>query len=158
MRLLLPVLCGLAFMPPVCATEIFVVGDWTGLTIAGWSLAGGAGADLVSSRESAPDQTLIAITDTSCSPGGWRVDARRSDVHWPSRLSLSVRRTGDGSGPGDIQGGRTYQELTPTDSALFSGTGDRLDIPLQYRLDGISIDLPPGSYATTVVYTVVDAL
>ena len=50
------------------------------------------------------------------------------------------------------------QKFTPTDSALFSGAGDRLDIPLQYRLDGISIDLPPGSYATTVVYTVVDAL
>jgi hypothetical protein len=80
----------------------------------------------------------------------------RTDVTWDSHLTLSVRRTSDGVGGGAISGGDSYLPLGTGTSTFFSGTGDRLNIQMQLRLDGVSASVPANSYATTITFTVVD--
>jgi len=134
------------------AVNIVAVGGWSRLVNAS-DLIAGAGSDLVSVYESAANATLITITG-----GGnntWRVDVRRTDSIWNGGFHLFVRRTGDGTGSKPVTGGLAYQEVTTTNVSLFSFEGNRSSIPIQYKLEGMSIAVPPLTYSTTVVFTVV---
>lgn len=135
--------------------SIDVTGDWS-VTIDASYLQAGAGSDLRSSYESAGDAALLTIVGTQNKHDVWQVDIRRTDTTWPSDLTLSVRRTGAGTGNGGISGGAAYQEIGTTDTEFFSGTGDRSGIPLQFKLEGMSLQVPPNTYSTTITYTVVD--
>lgn len=131
---------------------INVTGNWSE-TIDASDLQAGAGSDLKSTYESAADAGLLTISDTA--GGAWRVDVRRSDTTWHTNFTLSVKRTGDGSGGGSISGGTEYQAISTTNVEFFSGAGDR-GILLQLKLDGMSLGIPPGAYSTTIIYTVED--
>ena len=133
------------------ATDISVIGSWFE-TIDENDLLAGAGTDLKNSYESPDDQVLITISDTT---GGWRVDIKRVDANWHADLALSVRRTGSGAG-GSVSGGDTYTEVTATDQPFFTGNGGVSGITAQVKLSGISIQVLPDNYSTTVYYTVVD--
>jgi len=147
---------GLAVWPSRCeGIDIAVSGTWT-LTSGPSDLAAGAGSDLPPSSESSVDQAAITISNTAGDADNWRVDARRSDTTWNGNLVLWVKRTADGVGGGSITGGTAYQEVSTTDASFFSGSGDRNGITLQLKLSGVSIQVPPNTYSTSVVYTVVD--
>lgn len=133
------------------ATDISVIGSWSE-TIDENDLLAGAGTDLKNSYESPDDQVLITISGTT---GGWRVDIKKVDGNWHADLALSVRRTGSGAG-GSVSGGDTYTEVTATDQPFFTGSGGVSGITAQIKLSGISIQVLPGNYSTTVYYTVVD--
>ncbi len=133
------------------ATDISVIGSWSE-TIDENDLLAGAGADLKNSYESPDNQVLITISGTT---GGWRVDIKRVDANWHADLSLSVRRTGSGTG-GSVSGGDTYTEVTGTDQPFFTGSDSVSGITAQIKLSGISIQVLPDNYSTTVYYTVVD--
>jgi hypothetical protein len=133
------------------ATDISVIGSWSE-TIDENDLLAGAGSDLKNSYESPDDQVLITISGTT---GGWRVDIKKVDGNWHADLALSVRRTGSGAG-GSVSGGDTYTEVTATDQPFFTGSGGVSGITAQIKLSGISIQVLPGNYSTTVYYTVVD--
>ena len=130
---------------------INVTGNWSE-TIDASDLQAGAGSDLKSTYESAADAGLLAISDTA--GGAWRVDVRWSDTTWHTNFTLSVKRTGDGSGGGSISGGTVYQVIGESNVEFFSGTGDRSGIPLQFKLGDMSLQVPPDTYSTTVIYTV----
>jgi hypothetical protein len=139
-----------------------VTGSWS-LTIDQTNLQAGAGSDLVSSYESATNQVMIDINKVVYGnfwdwliAYNWRVDVRRSDALWDSRLNLDVRRTGNGTGMGTISGGTAYQAVSSMDQTFFSGSRRRYDIPVQLQLRNVSIDVPPNNYSTTVVYTVTE--
>jgi hypothetical protein len=132
-------------------TEITATGGWTE-TIDAADLISGAGSDLTSTYESASNATDLDITSIRF----WRVDVDRSDTTWHGDFTLSVRRTSDGSGSGTISGGLAYMEITTTTTQFFSGTFNRTDVTTQYQLTGMSVDVPPDTYTTTVTYTVVD--
>lgn len=142
-------------LTPALAIDIDVIGGWS-RTITAADLQAGAGSDLISTYESAADQASATIFNTAGNTDAWRVDVRRSDTNWHPNFVLSVRRTGDGTGGGVVSGGTVYQAITTTDAEFFSGTGDRSNIPIQFKLEGMSIQVPPSNYSTTVVYTVVD--
>ena len=129
------------------APAITAIGNWS-LTIDSGDLVGGAGTDLIETYESGADETLIAISNMAGNEDNWRVDVRRTDTSWHGDLRLWVRRTGDGSGAGSITGGTSYQEVSSTDGAFFSGAGDRSGIPIQLQLTGVSLQVPPESYST----------
>lgn len=112
------------------------------------------------------NQSLVAIT----MPGSgffnvldnWRVDISKSDLTWNSSLILEVQRTGNGTGTrwwfwsSSITGGTGYQTISNLPSPFFSGNGNYTNIPMRYKLSGLSVLIPVGTYTTNVVYTLID--
>lgn len=121
-------------------------------------LTAGAGSDFVTSWETIA--TFVTMT-ISGGTGGWtwKVAVKRTDTAWNAGLHLYVRRTDDGTGAGGsstIDGGLAYQEITIGNVAFFSGLRARNNVTVQLRLDGVSAVLGPGSFSTTVSYTVTE--
>lgn len=137
------------------AMDIAAAGTWSP-TAGPSDLIAGAGSDLTSSYQSISDQLLLAISNTSGNDDNWRVDVRRSDTNWHASFVISVKRTGDGIGGGSIAGGSAYQSAGVSDAAFFSGAGDRDGIPIQLQISGVSVQIPPDTYSTAIIFTVVD--
>ncbi|MBW3624124.1 MAG: hypothetical protein KY468_12020 [Armatimonadetes bacterium] len=140
--LAIDITAGLNPVPPITAND----------------LQSGAGSDLKPSYEGTGS---LSLTGTTGDTDNWRVDVRRSDsANWPSGLTFSIKRTGDGTGTplSMISGGTTYQSVGTTDTTLFSGSGDRSNISISFLLDGMSIKVPPSTFSTTLTFTVVDLL
>jgi hypothetical protein len=49
-----------------------------------------------------------------------------------------------------------YQEITTVDTLLFSGTGNKASIPLQFQLTGLSVVVGIGTFSTTIFYTITE--
>lgn len=135
--------------------SITVTGDWSE-TINASDLQAGAGSDLISTYESVSNAVSIDISGTAGVSDNWRVDIKKVDSVWHNSFHLYVKRTSDGAGSGSVSGGASYQEVTDIDQSFFSGDNDRSNINVQLKLDGVSIQIPPDNYATTIYYTVVD--
>lgn len=143
----------LIFTGGICwAADIKSIGSWSE-TIDSLDLQAGPGSDLIGTYESASNQIKINVESTN---EYWRVDVRKSDTNWHSNFQLSVRRTSDGTGNSPVSGGTSYQEITDIDQSFFNGHRQRTDIDVQLKLTGISIQIPPDTYTTTVNYTVVE--
>lgn len=132
------------------AADIVSSGDWYE-TITAANLSAGAGSDLVAQIESVSGVTTLTISNA---PGAWSLVARRSSTTWHADLAVSVKRVSDGSGSGSIAGGAAYVELTGSDIEIFTGTEDRSDISLQLKLTGLSKDVAPDTYASSIIFTV----
>ena len=139
------------------AMDIIATGNWSS-TIDASDLVAGPGSDLISTYQSNSDQTLLTVSNTTGNDDVWRVDVKRTDTNWHNDFVFYVKRTGDGTGGGSITGGNTYQEVGTTNSSFFSGSGDRSNITIQLQLSGMSIQVPPDTYSTTITCTVVDTL
>ena len=124
------------------ALSISASGAWYE-TIDENDLTSGAGSDLQSTYESVTNATLLTISECLNSNDTWQVNVSYSSSNWP--FSLSVKKSGG-----------NYQPITTTQTEFFSGKGDTSDIALQYKLEGVSIKIAPGTYSTTITYTVVD--
>ncbi|HPW48326.1 MAG TPA: hypothetical protein PLJ97_03200 [Candidatus Saccharibacteria bacterium] len=134
----------LVFLSPGAsfAISISASGGWSE-TIDENDLVAGAGSDLKSTYESATNATLLTISGCQNSDDTWQVKVSYSSSNWP--FSLSVKKSGG-----------NYQTITTTQATFFSGSGDTSNIALQYKLEGMSIKIAPGTYSTTITYTVVD--
>ena len=136
--------------------SITVTGNWSE-TINAADLQAGAGSDLVSTYESSSSAVSIDISGTAGVGDNWRIDVKKVDsAVWHNNFRLSVKRASDGAGAGDISGGNSYQEVTDIDQSFFSGDNDRSNVNIQLKVDGVSIQIPPNNYTTTIYYTVVD--
>jgi len=149
----------LLLLPEAEAIDINATGGWTE-TIDAADLTAGAGSDLTTTYTSATNATLITIINCTGSTDNWRVDVRRLDINWSASFTLRVRRTNTGtagSGGGSCcTGGGSFMNITTTDQTFFSGRGNRNNVACRYRLLGMSINIPPATYSTTVIYTIVD--
>jgi len=142
----------------VYAISVDINGSWTE-TVNKYNLMAGTGSDLSNQIESSGDSINVDITFSTSADDTWRIDARRSDTNWNSNLGLYLRRSNDGvTGvyAGSISGGTVYQELMNTDLQFFIGSGDRVNVNLQFMVSGMSLQIPPGTYSTTLYLTVVD--
>jgi hypothetical protein len=139
------------------AIDITATGSWN-KTIDTSDLASGAGSDLVGIYESTVNATVLTVLNTTGNTDNWRIDVRRSDSTWHGDFILYIQRTSDGTGGGSISGGLSYITIGTTDSQFFSGAGDRSSVNLQYKLTGMSVSIPPNTYSTTVVFTIVDVI
>ena len=137
----------------VFAIVITVTGSWSE-TINENDLQGGPGTDLVSTYESATNEVVIDIDDTSST---WKVEHKRTDSTWHANFTLSEKRTSDGSGPGSVSGGTSYSTIGTTDTQFFTGSDTRSNIDVQLQLEGVSVQIPPDTYSTTVTYTVIES-
>jgi hypothetical protein len=150
-RYLLSALLPLLLCSGVCwAIAITVTGNWAE-TIDASDLQGGPGSNLISTYESASNVGVVDIN-----AGNWWVYVEKTDSTWHANLHLYVKRTSDGSGSGTISGGTNYQEID-TSQLFFSGSDDRSNVNLQLKLDGVSIQVPPAIYTTTIYYTISDS-
>ena len=131
--------------------DLTATGGWS-RTITANDLTAGAGSDLASQQESSAGATTLTITSTG--GGAWRIKVRHTPSTWHSNFTLWVKRTSDGTGDGSISGGSGYIQVTAVDAELFSGTKDRSNISLQYKLTGLSKNVSPNSYLSSVVFTV----
>jgi hypothetical protein len=140
-------LCGLAQ-----GAGITAIGGWLQMLNTSFLLAG-AGSNLQSSVVSIAGSTVI---DLSGAGGSWTVRARLSPGLWDSNVTLQVRRASDGIGLGSssIVGGESFIDVTTTDTLFFTGKGNRTGVALQYRLTGLSCQVPPGTYTAPVIFTV----
>jgi hypothetical protein len=144
------------FLTKVEAIDLSATGGWYE-TVNESDLISGAGSNLLDTYESTTEATNITISDCTDDSDNWRVDVRRADeVGWPGGFALYIQRTSDGAGNGSISGGLSYIEITSTDTPFFSGSGDRSNINIRYQLTGMSINISPNNYNTTIIFTVVD--
>nr|WP_295922676.1 hypothetical protein [uncultured Dyadobacter sp.] len=113
-----------------------------------------AGKNYEHIETSSASQTLIRVTSLLI----WTVSAHMSTSNWDSSLKLSVQRTGNGTGLAILSGGTTYMQLTSSPQQFFSGAlnlgGNRDNIPIQYKIEGLSVTLPVKTYTTTITYTI----
>lgn len=133
------------------AITIAVSGNWSE-TIDASDLQAGAGSDLIDTYESTDPITI----DILVTAGNWGLDVKKIDGDWHADLHLHAKRTSDGTGSGSISGGDAYQEITGIDQGFFNGNGDRSSVNVRLKLTGVSIQVPPNVYTTTVYYTVSD--
>jgi hypothetical protein len=145
----LGLLLSLAIAAP--GADVSSVGNWTE-TIDANDLIAGAGSNVTSQYESVTGSTTHDIVNTA--GGSWRIVARRADSTWHGNLILFVRRTSDGSGPGSILGGTSYVQLSALDTEIFTGTGDRSIIAVQFKLTGMSKDISPNTYSSGIIFTI----
>ena len=133
------------------AADIGAVGSWSN-TIGSHDLIAGAGTDFRSPIESDPGLGTIEIANT----GGhtWSVRVRREGSALPAGVALAVRRTSNGSGGGNINGGTEFLVVGDQEQTFFTGAGDLAGIGLQLRLDGVSISQGPGFNDSTLVYRI----
>ena len=98
------------------------------------------------------------------------IEAAPIDSWGENKLELAVKRTDSGTGSALIQnlyigsitlanptisGGTTYQTITNGSTYFFEGTANYHDIPVQYKLSGISVLYPTDiTYTAEVIYTV----
>ena len=134
--------------------SITVTGTWSASIAAGTITE--AGTDYgVTTLSSLTNQSLLSVDD---GPGNnnWRVFVKKTDIDWNFGLTLSLKRTGNGTGSGNFTTttiGTTYIQLTALDQLFISGNKVINNIPIQYEIGGISVLIPAKSYSTQVVYT-----
>jgi hypothetical protein len=125
-------------------------GDWVE-SITAANLVSGAGSDLQSQFESVAGVTTLTI---STAPGAWTLRVRLGGSGGHGDVTVYVKRTSAGSGSGSISGGTAYMALTGSDAELFSGTENRGNVSLQFKLTGLSRTVSPATYLSSIIFTV----
>lgn len=129
------------------AQSIRVTGEWN-YTIPSNDIME-AGEDFSGTYESNLNQVYIDIEYNR----SWRVYVNKNNIDWNDDIRLAVKRTGDGIGSRRIQGGKNYKVIRNSSNYFFRGERDRFYIPLQYRIQNISVLMPANTYVVEIVYT-----
>lgn len=122
------------------------------------SIPNEAGTDLVSTVESTASFNLIDVGGISPSTG-WKITVAKEDITWNVLLIPSIQRTGNGNPCGICAGVNIgtstvgYAAITDAEQDFIFGAGNVSNIPLQFKIDGISLAIPAGRYQTVIVYT-----
>lgn len=140
----------LAFSSFAQGADLTSSGDWVE-SINATHLVAGAGSDLQAQFESVSGVTTLTITNA---PGAWSLRVRRGGSGGHGDVTVYVKRTSSGSGSGSIAGGTAYQALTGTDEELFSGSDARSSVSLQFKLTGLSRNVSPATYLSSLIFTV----
>lgn len=147
----------LASVSPLSGQTISVSGTWD-LVIGPADLVSGMPGDNLNStyENTAGDVMLSFGTGGSLfNSRDYRIDVQRSDSNWYPTFQLAVRRTSGGFVWGSINGGTSYQNITSAAQQFVYGRAwFGLNVPLQYRLTGVSAAIPADTYVTTVIYTI----
>jgi hypothetical protein len=141
----------------IYSQTLTVTGGWstslatTNITEAGLNYPNG-------SAISATNQSLIRVNSAANSVAF--VYIQKSDTSWDSRLVISARRTGNGTGSTNFSttNGTTAQTISNVPQYFFEvrpGSGTQVsNIPIQYLISGFTVLLPVKAYTTTLIYTI----
>ncbi len=91
----------------------------------------------------------------------WRIDVNKSDVYWDPRLNIEIARTGNGSSHRhgkrkQIFGGTQFQPVLNNPGFFFRGQNEIYNIPIKFKISGISATLGAKELETIIVFTVYD--
>ena len=81
------------------------------------------------------------------------MDEKKTDTNWHNDFGLYVKRNSNGNNNPPLSGGTTYQLVTDSDLLFFTGKKSPTAIDIQLKIDNVSVQIPPDTYTTTVVYT-----
>jgi len=129
--------------PTAEAVSISVTGNWD-LVFGESDLIAGAGTDLRSSYQSAPNQIRLRISGSS---GPWRVDVRKDDTGWHSNFVLKLRKTSGKNKP--------IITVRDTNTEFFSGNKDGSH-NVRVILENVSVAISADTYTTKLIFTVTD--
>lgn len=146
-NLLLLIFC-IGFFHIISAQSIRVTGAWN-YTIPSSDITE-AGNDFTGTYESSVNQVYVDIEHNN----KWEASVEKNNIDWNRAFRLSVRRTGNGFGQKKIKGGNIYIELKDRATKIFSGDRDRFSIPLQYKMEKVSVTIPAHNYVVEIVYTI----
>src|SRR6476620_9806394 len=129
------------------------IGNWT-FSLSAANLTNGAGSNFLGSAESISGTTVLSLGGVGSQT--WTVVARRGAGTWDSGVTILVRRTSDGTGPGNgtISGGQSYIELTTSNTILFTGNKARDGVTIQYKVMGLSVRTPAATYTSPVIFSI----
>lgn len=125
-----------------------------------------AGEDFPSSVESGSSVYISVLYgnywDKKSNPNKkWKINIHKSDLTWDTNLMLEAKRTGKGynskkNGNSKIYDGNNYQIATNTPTYFFSGKDEITDIPISFKIEGVSIIMGAKEVETNIVFTVYD--
>lgn len=121
-----------------------------------------AGSNYSGTYESIDGQVLLTASVPALLGSGKVSVHYEPNPTWNPNLTLSVKRTGDGTTLCvlcTITGGTTYQAVTLTDLELFRITavlalGSYSSIPIKLQLTGVSVTIPAATYNGKLVFTI----
>ncbi len=157
MKQILIFILSIMFVNNVYSQTLAVSGGWTS-TLATSNITEAGNNYPNGSLISATNQTSMTVNSASNSVA--YIYIQKSDTSWDSRLIISARRTGTGSGSGGFSStnGTTLQTITNIPQYFFeirTGIGTQVsNIPIQYYITGFTVLLPVKAYTTTLLYTV----
>lgn len=129
------------------AQTIRITGDWN-FSIPSSDIKE-AGEDFSGSYESNLNQVYIDVESNKT----WTVLVQKNNIDWNNDLRIYVKRSGDGIGSKKVTGGKNYRRIRNKSNNFFKGDKDRLFIPLQYKVDRVSVTIPANTYIVEIVYT-----
>jgi len=135
------------------AADVSVLGAPWSLSVGSASLQAGAGTDFLSPVASEVFIAVLAISNTGGANWNLRIAREGNEAQWPPGVSVSLRRSG-GSAEAGIIDGLAYRTLTSDLQPFFSGTGDYASVEILLRLDGVTVQTPPGFYSLAIRYAV----
>ena len=143
----------LAILPSAHAADVAVLGGpW--MPVAGaLQLQGGAGGDFSSPVVTDAPIAVLSISNTSGADWILRIARETNEAQWPAGVSVWLRR-GGGGGEAGISGGTAYHALTASLETFCSGSGDYATVEIFARLDGVSVQTPPGLYSLAIRYAI----
>ncbi|WP_297099464.1 hypothetical protein [uncultured Draconibacterium sp.] len=91
----------------------------------------------------------------------WRIYVHKTNVEWADDIKLEVRRQGDGDklnkkGGGNVHDGSTFAEIKDNPTYFFRGMGLISNIPLDFRINELSLSLGANEFEADVVFTIYD--
>lgn len=107
------------------------------------------------SVQSTPGSAAISVVNAGNTREQWGIEVRIQGSPLPEGVKLWVRRSGSGHGAGWIRSGLGFIPVGESPVLLFSGIGDRMQVPLQLKVGGITPRTPGGMIQTSLVFTVV---
>lgn len=139
--------------------SIVVKGSWIWPPQINWiSDLTEAGNDYIGTYESDLNETEISLDSGQGNRKRWLVVNIHKEINpsdWHPNLELQLRRTSGGTNSNfNIYNGESFQTVTDNYSFFFNTYGDQDNVPIQYKINGISVLLPVQDYTATVVFTV----
>jgi len=135
------------------AADVSVLGGPWSLSIGAAHLEAGPGTDIVSPVASDVFIAVLAISNTGGANWSLRIAREGNESQWPPGVTVSLRRSG-GSAESGLSDGLSYRTLTSDLQPFFSGTGDYASVEILLRLDGVTVQTPPGFYSLAIRYAV----
>lgn len=121
------------------------------------------GVDLENTFETGSDETILSVKILPESLNNmlyrsWDINISKNDIDWHNDLKIYVKKTGNGESEFNTTtlGGGVYQKIENYDQYFFEGTGWIENIPLQYKITGISVTVPAKTYTTEIIITLSD--
>jgi hypothetical protein len=122
-----------------------------------------AGMDFQNELEFSIDEIILSVTLfpqnlDNVIYNSWQIDVSKNNFEWNEELDLFIRRTGDGKSDynNKPQNGEIYQKIETNSAIFFTGQGWINSIAIQIKLTGLSVTLPAKSYATEIIFTLID--